>query len=73
MDVLVCAHAGVTMTRLNPSIDEMAHDAHGMAGEAWESLFTRMLAAYGWRVKRRGGVIRSKRGIALSDQWEIVR
>lgn len=62
------------MTRLNPSIDEMANDARRLGDDRaeWRSLFRRMLAAYGYRVVREGGAILDRGRVALQG-WEIVR
>lgn len=63
------------MRRSDVSFDEMARDARTLSGEeprAWASTFTRMLAAYGWRVQRAGRVKFNGRHTILED-WQIVR
>lgn len=57
------------------SFDEMARDARtivGGAGQDWATMFCKLLACYGWRVEREGGVIHKSREVILCD-WEIVR
>ncbi len=58
----------------NISIDEMARDARTLAGPRgdWGAKFRQLLACYGWRVEREGGVIHTSKGPILCD-WEIVR